>query len=80
MNHKFKLGSELKDTLTGFQAITTARCEYLTQCTQYLLLPTVDKDGKHRDGQWVDETRLELIKEGAYQLPVTTAIPQTPPG
>lgn len=40
------------------------RCEYLTGCTQYLLVPrTLDKDGKRRDGEWFDEQRLKATNK-----------------
>lgn len=56
-----KLGRTFKCSITGFQGIATGRLEYLTGCNQLLLTPPVDKDGAHKDGQWIDEQRLELV-------------------
>lgn len=63
MKHVFKLGSTLKDKVTGFEGVTTGVAYYLTGCTQYVLSPKIDKDGKIPDGQWFDKERLELVKD-----------------
>lgn len=57
-----KLGSTLKDKITGFSGIATGRASYITGCDQYLIQPPV-KDGNFVDGKWIDEGRLEVIEE-----------------
>jgi hypothetical protein len=59
-----KLGRIGKDKITGFQGIITAKCFYLYGCAQYYLIPSVDKEGKRRDGEWFDEGRIEIIDKG----------------
>lgn len=57
-----KFGKRAQDRVTGFQGIITGRCEYLYGCTQYCIVPDVDKDGQMKEGHWFDEGRVELIE------------------
>jgi hypothetical protein len=59
-----KFGKRAKDKITGFTGIITAKCIYMYGCSQYVLTPEVDKDGKRRDGEWFDEGRIEIIEDG----------------
>lgn len=61
---KYKLGLKVKDKVTGFTGIITARTQYLTGCNGYGITPPVDKDGKTGEWQHFDEGRLEIIDEG----------------
>ena len=56
-------GKKAKDKVTGFEGIITAKCLYMYGCSQYLLTPQIDKDGKKRDGEWFDEGRIETFEE-----------------
>ena len=67
-----KLGQKAKDEITGFSGTITGKCEYLTGCTQYLLQPPIDKDGKFVDGRWIDEDRLRVTEEGLVSFAVQT--------
>lgn len=67
-----KLGEIVKDRITGFSGTITGKCEYLTGCTQYLLQPNIDKDGKYVDGHWMDEDRLEAVKAEPVMHQVST--------
>lgn len=58
MGPEIQMGIEMKDRVTGFVGFVTGRAEYITGCSQVLLTPRVDKDGKPGDGRWYDETRL----------------------
>jgi hypothetical protein len=59
---KFELGEELKDRITGLAGVVMGRTEYLTGCTHYGLLPkSLTKDGKIREWEWIDESRLERV-------------------
>ena len=53
-----KLGTKVKDSITGFEGIATSRVEYLIGCTQIGITPPVDKDGKVPDVVYLDEYRL----------------------
>jgi hypothetical protein len=59
-----KLGSKVRDVVTGFEGIAVAKVEYLTGCTQYGIAPRIDKDGKPQDAIYVDEARLEIVDGG----------------
>ncbi|KKM17983.1 hypothetical protein LCGC14_1670260 [marine sediment metagenome] len=54
-----KLGSMVKDQITGYKGMITGRCEYLTGCVQYLVTRTSIKEGDSVDDQWFDESRLD---------------------
>jgi hypothetical protein len=54
-------GKKAKDKVTGFEGIITAKCLYMYGCSQYLLTPPIDKDGKKRDGEWFDTGRIEIF-------------------
>jgi hypothetical protein len=59
---KVKIGSRVRDFLTGFEGVAFARTEYLTGCAQICIKPTeLNKDGEIREGTWVDETRIEVL-------------------
>jgi len=59
----FNNGDVLQDAITGFKGTVTGRANYLTGCDQYLLVPKVDKEGKHVDGRWIDSQRLKKVGE-----------------
>lgn len=54
------LGRKGKDKITGFAGIVTGFVEYITGCNQLLLMPSVGKDGKSGEGQWFDDSRVDL--------------------
>lgn len=54
------LGLSGRDRITGFQGVITGQTHYISGCAQVCLMPSVDKDGKPREGQWFDEQRIEL--------------------
>jgi len=59
---KFKLGDDIKDTVTGFRGTITARIEYLNGCIQYCVEPKVGKEMKMEKHHWIDEGQIELTK------------------
>jgi hypothetical protein len=58
-----KFGKRANDKVTGFEGIITAKAVYMYGCTQYLITPKVDKDGKKADGEWFDEGRIKILKK-----------------
>lgn len=72
---KIKLGQRVKDLVSGFVGMTTARTEYLNGCIQFSVTPPVDKEGKKPDGIWFDEEQLEYVGPG-ITLPRLTTAPQ----
>jgi hypothetical protein len=58
-----KLGSKVKDKITGFSGIATGFVTCLSGCNQALVVPKVATDGSFKDAQWFDEQRLEVDKK-----------------
>ncbi len=55
-----KLGDKVKDTITGFEGVAVAECEYLYGCKQFQI-EGVDKDGAPKSW-WFDFQRIEEIE------------------
>lgn len=58
-----QLGLKAQDKITGFEGIIIGRCQYLTGCDQYGLVPPA-KDGKIEGAQWFDEGRVTIVGAG----------------
>ncbi len=56
-----KLGSKVKDRITGFEGIVTGLAFYLTGCCHAGIQPQGLKDGKTIDLEWFDTSKLEII-------------------
>jgi hypothetical protein len=63
MVFKFRNGTKVKDKITGFTGIITARTDYLHGCARYFVEPEVDENGNHREGHSFDEGSLKLVEE-----------------
>lgn len=59
-----KLGDRVRDAITGFEGIATAKHEYLNGCVRYSV-EAPDKDGKP-DEYAFDDQQLTVIEDGAY--------------
>ena len=61
---RIQLGDNVRDTISGFEGVATARVEYLYGCRRVTVTPrTIDKDGKPVEPQYFDEAQLEVIKK-----------------
>jgi len=58
-----KLGQKVRDIVTGFEGIATAKVEYLNGCIQFCVKPKVT-DGKMLDSEYIDIQQLEIIDDG----------------
>lgn len=58
-----ELGNTVRDVVTGFTGIATARVEYLNGCVQFCLSPKA-VDNKVVDGVYIDHQRLEVVDQG----------------
>lgn len=78
-----KLGNRVRDLVTGFEGIATARTEYLYGCVHITITPRVGADGKQPDSGWFDEQRGEVIEDTpapmAKAYSATSGGPQEPP-
>jgi hypothetical protein len=61
---KIQLGNRVKDIVTGFAGIVTAKCEYLNGCVQFCVQPSTDKDGKRPESFYIDHQQLEFVDDG----------------
>ena len=55
------LGMTASDRITGFSGVVVGKAEYISGCTQVLLVPKIKEDGKRIDGEWFDIQRLEQV-------------------
>ena len=60
---RLELGREARDVVTGFQGRITGCSTYISGCDVYLIQPPVDKVGKHVEGRWIDDNRLEYASK-----------------
>lgn len=72
-----KLGSKVRDIISGFTGVATGRAEYISGCAQVLIGPVVGKDGSFRDGQWFDEQRL-VVDPKAKQIVLDNTVTPGP--
>ncbi len=68
-----KLGTRVRDSITGLEGVAIARTEWLYGCVRIGVQPTELRDGKPAEQVWFDEAQLEPI---AFQEPP----PQSPSG
>jgi hypothetical protein len=68
---KFELGQEVKEKVTGYAGVVMSRSEYFTGCLHYgIQSRSLTPDGKTKDWEYFDESRLELIgNEFVLQVP-----------
>jgi hypothetical protein len=61
-------GDRVKDIITDFEGIVTARCEYINGCVQYEITGEgLTEDGLPLKEYWVDAQRLVLIRDNAFE-------------
>lgn len=71
-----KLGSKVKDTVTGLEGTAVAKIIYLNDCIQYEVQPKGLKDGTIIKSVWIDEGQLIVKKEAKAEKKVK----EKPPG
>jgi hypothetical protein len=65
-----KLGSKVRDVISGYEGIAVARNQHLNGCIGICIEGPLARDDKgvvRRDDLWVDEQRVAVIEVGAYQ-------------
>ncbi len=68
-SHLAKLGFKVRDRVTGIEGIVTSVGFDLYGCVQVIINPGIDKDGKIRDGLWLDIARLEILSKKPVMQP-----------
>lgn len=71
------LGQQVRDKVTGFEGIATARVEYLNGCIQYCIKPKATKEGACPAGEYIDDQQLEVVGDGIAVNPKVTGGPQS---
>jgi hypothetical protein len=59
----FELGDKVRDRVTGYAGVVTARIEYISGCVHVSLQAPADKDNKVPDALYVDENRCDLVEK-----------------
>jgi len=72
-----KLGTKVKDIITGFEGIVTSKVEYLNGCIQYGVKPKMKTkgDGKMPEANYIDEGQLEVIGKRVVVKPSSNKNP-----
>jgi hypothetical protein len=74
-----ELGMPVKDTVSGFEGVATARSEYLWDCVRIQVSATKLKpDGSRLDAEWFDEAQLRPCR--VEVLPQEAGKVAQPPG
>ena len=63
-----KLGSKVRDIITGVEGIAVAKTDYLTGCTRYQVQRKAGKDGKIPELLHFDVEQIKLVKAGAVKI------------
>ena len=62
MTTSIKLGDKVKDKISDFSGIVSAKCTYLHESTMFGVTPAeLDRDGNKRDIKWFEETGLDIL-------------------
>lgn len=77
MISRAELGDEVECMVTGYRGVVIAVAKHLTGCDRVSIQPTVDKDGKWREGYWLDITSVKIVTKGKVK-PET--VQETAPG
>ncbi len=59
---EIQLGMEVKDLVSGFVGIVTAKTQYLNGCVRFTVEPKAQKDGTVPASLWFDEQQLVVLK------------------
>ena len=59
------LGDKVKDIVTGFTGIITAKTTFLNGCVRVSVQSDKLKDGIPTDPQWFDEPQVRIVKPNA---------------
>lgn len=59
---EIKLGSEVKDVVTGCKGIAVGRTTWLNGCVRVGIQQPMKKDGTVPETQWMDEEQLAPLK------------------
>lgn len=73
---EIKLGNKVRDLITGYEGVATAKVEYINGCIQYCVKPKIGADGKMPDPEYIDSQQLEVIEAEVKMKSSPTGGPQ----
>ena len=73
---KIILGNKVRDKITGFEGIASAKIEYINGCIQFCVKPKIKEEGIMLDGEYIDIDQLEVIDNGVIVESKPTGGPQ----
>lgn len=59
--------------ITEFEGIVISRTEWANGCIRYEVSPKVDKEGKMKACEWIDQANLEVLREKRWIDPTKIA-------
>lgn len=81
MSNEIQLGGRVKDRVSGFAGIATARTTFLNGCVRVCVdAEKVNKDGSVPSGLWFDEQQLELVQAAPPKMKPLQRAPEVRPG
>lgn len=60
-----KLGTPVRDKITGFKGVLVGHVDYISGCSQGLVSPKVAKDGSFKESNWFDDQRIITLEQEA---------------
>ena len=66
-----KLGQKVKDRISGFSGVLSARSEFLNGCVRLQLTPDRLHEGKLIEAEWFDETQVDVLEDTPAPEPKT---------
>lgn len=75
-----KLGSFVKDRVTGLTGVAENRATFLYGCDRYFVQPQIDADGKVPEGRMVDAPQLEVLDKAPAMEPMPEPVQTIPLG
>lgn len=66
---KINLGDRVRDRISGFEGIVSAKSEYLNGCVRILVDPeSLEDSGKLIKGAWFDDVQIELVEKSVLEI------------
>jgi len=61
---QIQLGNRVRDLVSGFTGIATARTEYMNGCVQFAITSSSEDGTKEPVSRWLDTEQLEFVDGG----------------
>ncbi len=74
-NETVELGDRVKDKATGMKGIAVARTRWIHGCLRWAVQPSVGKDNKKLEAEWVDDPNCEILEKAVIKDTIPTDTP-----